>query len=67
MPKAGEYVLGGHAVALVGFDDVRQVFIVRNSWGEGWGDRGYFYMPYTVVQDNNLTYDFWIITSITNP
>jgi hypothetical protein len=32
---------GGHAVALVGYTSDR--FIVRNSWGTGWGDKGYGY------------------------
>jgi hypothetical protein len=32
---------GGHAVALVGYD--QHQFIVRNSWGEGWGDKGFAY------------------------
>lgn len=62
-----EQVLGGHAVVLVGYNDATNSFIARNSWGTSWGKSGYFYMPYTVVQDSNLTYDFWIITSITNP
>lgn len=34
-------VYGGHAVALVGYTEDR--FIVRNSWGEEWGDKGYAY------------------------
>ena len=46
MPDASEPVLGGHAVAAVGYDDAAQCFIIRNSWGAGWGDRGYCYMPY---------------------
>jgi len=33
--------LGGHAVAIVGYD--RDGFIVRNTWGDGWGDHGYAY------------------------
>jgi len=33
----------GHAIALVGYQVARQRFIVRNSWGTGWGDRGYAY------------------------
>jgi C1A family cysteine protease len=37
---------GGHAVLCVGFDDKAQHFIVRNSWGDDWGDRGDFYLPY---------------------
>lgn len=32
---------GGHAVALVGYTPT--TFIVRNSWGTGWGDRGFGY------------------------
>ncbi len=32
---------GGHAIALVGY--TRDRFIVRNSWGTGWGDRGFGY------------------------
>ena len=32
---------GGHCVALVGYVNGR--FIVRNSWGEGWGDKGFAY------------------------
>ncbi len=32
---------GGHAVALVGY--AKDHFIVRNSWGTGWGDRGFAY------------------------
>lgn len=32
---------GGHAVALVGYTPTG--FIVRNSWGNGWGDKGYAY------------------------
>lgn len=34
-------IRGGHAVALVGYGPDR--FIVRNSWGTGWGDQGYAY------------------------
>jgi hypothetical protein len=39
-------VRGGHAVALVGYTPDR--FIVRNSWGRGWGDKGFGYasLPY---------------------
>src|ERR1043165_8380348 len=46
MPKAGENTRGGHAVLGVGFDDSKQAVLVRNSWGTGWGIKGYFWMPY---------------------
>ena len=61
MPEPDEKVLGGHAVALVGFDDKNKEFIVRNSWGSNWGDRGYFYMPYDYVLSQELSSDFWTI------
>jgi C1A family cysteine protease len=62
MPKEGEKILGGHAVAIVGFDDIRNVFIVRNSWGDNWGDKGYFYMPYDFIKNREYASDFWVIT-----
>jgi hypothetical protein len=43
---AREQMLGGHGVLVVGYDDAAQHWIVRNSWGAGWGDGGYVYMPY---------------------
>jgi C1A family cysteine protease len=61
MPGAGEKVLGGHAVLAVGYDDEESKFIVRNSWGTGWGDGGYFFMPYAYLLDSNLSDDFWTI------
>jgi len=38
------YHIGGHAIAIVGYDS--EHFIVRNSWGEGWGDKGFAYASY---------------------
>jgi C1A family cysteine protease len=45
MPQSGEAMLGGHAMLRVGYNDVSQRWIVRNSWGK-WGRRGYCTMPY---------------------
>lgn len=33
--------LGGHAMTVVGY--LENCFIIRNSWGEEWGDNGYSY------------------------
>jgi len=61
MPSADERIVGGHCVVAVGYDDEEGRFICRNSWGSGWGDAGYFYMPYAYLLDDNLSADFWTI------
>ena len=60
MPKQGEQMLGGHAVLASGYNDSSGHVIVRNSWGEAWGDKGYFYLPYEYFTEN-LTDDFWTV------
>ena len=65
--KNREKLLGGHAVLLVGYNKTNSTFIVRNSWGTNWGDRGYFYMPFQVIQNAAMSSDFWIIKSVSNP
>ncbi|PVI02454.1 cysteine proteinase [Periconia macrospinosa] len=56
---------GAHAMLCVGYSDPDQVFIVRNSWGPEWGDKGYCYMPYRYLMDpkHNL-HDSWIIERV---
>ncbi len=61
MPQPGEKVVGGHAVVAVGYDDAHQRFIIRNSWGDTWGMKGYFTMPYQYLMEANLSDDFWTI------
>lgn len=39
--------MGGHAMAIVGYNDNKKHFIIRNSWGISWGDNGYTYFPYS--------------------
>jgi C1A family cysteine protease len=55
-----ETVQGGHAILVVGYDDSKQVFIVRNSWGTTWGLKGYFTVPYAYFTDPDLASDFWL-------
>jgi C1A family cysteine protease len=61
MPAPNESQLGGHAVMAVGYDDAQQWFIVRNSWGPGWGMSGYFTLPYAYLLQRDLAQDFWTI------
>jgi len=64
LPAPTEHLLGGHAVMAVGFNEANQQFIVRNSWGNAWGDHGYFYMPYDYLDNSSLSSDFWTIRDI---
>lgn len=41
-------VLGGHAIAIVGYTSDR--FIIRNSWGTEWGDKGFAYASHAYIQ-----------------
>ena len=60
MPAKTEAVLGGHCVLLVGYDDSKHQWIVRNSWGPSWGDKGYCYFPYAYLTNPDLASDFWV-------
>jgi C1A family cysteine protease len=61
MPAPNEAVIGGHAVMAVGYEDSKQWFVIRNSWGAQWGMKGYFTLPYAYVTDADLAADFWTI------
>jgi C1A family cysteine protease len=50
LPSDKDHILGGHAVTIVGYDNDKKYFICRNSFGEDWGDQGYFYMPYDYAE-----------------
>ncbi len=63
-PSPSDTVQGGHAVIAIGYDDNRKIgtkkgaLKIRNSWGTGWGQGGYGWLPYAYVLDG-LAVDFW--------
>jgi C1A family cysteine protease len=56
IPAPGGSVAGGHAMAIMGYDDAKQRFLIKNSWGVGWGANGYGWLLYS----NDIT-DCWLI------
>jgi C1A family cysteine protease len=73
LPCSGESILGGHAIDAVGYDDNMKInnancdlvttgaFLIRNSWGTSWGDKGYGWLPYEYVL-KGLADDWWTLT-----
>ncbi len=70
-PNPGERREGGHAIVAVGYDDNMKIkntnpgakeatgaLLIRNSWGEGWGDEGYGWLPYEYIL-RGLAVDWW--------
>lgn len=72
-PDIRDSRIGGHAVAAVGYNDnmviknpktgnpeYKGAILIRNSWGSGWGDSGYGWLPYEYIL-RGLAVDWWII------
>jgi C1A family cysteine protease len=72
-PVDGERIVGGHAVVAAGYDDMMEIantnpgakntkgaLLIRNSWGIGWGDNGYGWLPYDYVI-KGLAIDWWTL------
>jgi C1A family cysteine protease len=74
-PCPDERAEWGHAIVAVGYDNRKKIkntkcnktttgaLLIRNSWGKGWGDRGYGWLPYNYVVDK-LAMDFWSLLSM---
>lgn len=59
LPKPGEQEQGGHEVLCLGYDLPMQLALMQNSWGSGWGQRGYFWMPFAVIDAPDT--DLWMV------
>lgn len=53
---------GGHAICITGWNPSTRMFTFKNSWGTGWGDRGYGYLPYEYIRDFMM--DGWVTKDI---
>ena len=49
---------GEHAVYIVGYDQEKEMFLCKNSFGTEWGDRGYFWMPYDYAKTE--VFEAWV-------
>ena len=50
-----------HAITIVGWDDTKKAYLVKNSWGPGWGEKGYIWVEYGC---NNIGYGAaWVIVT----
>ncbi len=61
-PTESDEFEGGHAVLAIGYDQERELILIRNSWGEDWGYEGHAWMPYDYVL-MGLARDFWTVMS----
>lgn len=67
MPADGNRAMrpdGGHAMLIVGYDTPEQTFLVRNSWGEGYADRGYLRIPFNTMASYSDPTHFWTVGAI---
>jgi papain like protease len=61
-PGPGESIVGGHAVLAVGYGDSH--ILIRNSWGPGWGQKGYGFLPWNYFDASHpLAEDAWALVN----
>lgn len=55
-----------HMTNYVGWDDEKKAFIMRNSWGKGWGEEGYGYISYNDGKLCNAAGEMTVYAKVTN-
>jgi C1A family cysteine protease len=50
LPGEKDVFAGGHAICIVGYDDKKKLWKFKNSWGKGWGVKGFGYLPYEYME-----------------
>lgn len=58
VPTPAETFDGGHCMMIAAWDDGTKMVSGPNSWGEDWGDNGWFHMPYEMLEDGIVS-DCW--------
>lgn len=65
LPEGGwEPPAGGHAMLIVGYNDQKRAWLVRNSWGTGWGLNGHVWIDYAYMDHYRQPLGFWTIGSL---
>jgi hypothetical protein len=62
MPDNSLYPTSIHCISLCGYNDTKEEFKFRNSWGPTWGENGYGYLPYSYFE--NFYIESWAIADI---
>ena len=57
MPTSISYPLGGHAVTALGYDLTKQLILIKNSFGNEWGDNGYGWISFDYI--NQESFEKW--------
>jgi C1A family cysteine protease len=63
-PDLNGSIIGGHCMALVGYDTAKKQFLVRNSWSKAWGDKGHHWMSFDYICNLSLTDDVWVLRKV---
>lgn len=74
MPAMNDNLEGSHAIVVAGYNDdlviqnsatsqpTKGAILIRNSWGEEWGEAGYGWLPYEYIL-KGLAIDWWTLLS----